>query len=164
MHALNDKLAQFTDLCRKAGMKVTHQRTEIYRELASTEIHPDAETIYERVRQRIPALSLDTVYRTLRMMEEKNVISRVGSIKDRTRFDANTEHHHHFVCSGCGLIGDFSSDWLDRFPTPVEVTAMGSVDSIYVELRGRCSQCLAGVVNSACRIKTSIPTPKGVQA
>jgi Fur family peroxide stress response transcriptional regulator len=138
------RMADFEALCRSQGLKVTHQRTEIFRELAETEEHPDAETIYERVRKRIPALSLDTVYRTLRMLEDKGVVARVGSMRDRTRFDANTDRHHHFVCVSCGLVSDFYSDALDAFQPPPEVRTMGRVDAVYVELRGLCRQCRGG--------------------
>lgn len=136
------RMAGFAAACRSHGVKATHQRTEILRELARTEEHPDAETVYSGVRKRIPAISLDTVYRTLRLLEEKEIISRVGSLRDRARFDANTDRHHHFVCSACGRIADFYSEVLDRFPVPPEVAEMGSVDGAYVELRGRCRACL----------------------
>lgn len=139
------RVAEFVDACRRQGVKATHQRTEILRELVATQEHPDAETIYARVRQRIPTISLDTVYRTLRMLEELGAIARVGATRDRARFDANTDRHHHFVCGECGTIGDFYSDVLDRFSVPREVAEMGSVDWVYVELRGRCRRCQAGV-------------------
>jgi len=135
------RVSEFVEACRRQGIKATHQRTEILRELALTGEHPDAETIYTRVRKRIPAISLDTVYRTLRMFEEKGVISRVGSIKDRARFDANTDRHHHFVCTECGMVRDFYSDALDHFSAPPEVSKMGNVDNVYVELRGLCRSC-----------------------
>jgi Fur family transcriptional regulator, peroxide stress response regulator len=141
---MSSRLADFAITCREHGIVATHQRTEIYRELAGTAEHPSAEAIYKRVRTRIPAISLDTVYRTLRLLESKGVISRVGSAEERTRFDANTDRHHHFVCTECGLIGDFYSDALDRFSVPPEVSAMGSVNGVYVELRGRCRQCQQG--------------------
>ena len=137
-------MAEFVDAFRRQGLKATHQRREILRELVGTKEHPDAETIYERVRRRIPAISLDTVYRTLKLLEDKGVISRVGSTRDRARFDANTDPHHHFVCSECGMIGDFYSDVFDRFPVPRAVAEMGSVEGVYVELRGRCRKCQAG--------------------
>ena len=141
---MGSRLADFAITCREHGIVATHQRTEIYRELAGTAEHPSAEAIYKRVRTRIPAISLDTVYRTLRLLESKGVISRVGSTEERTRFDANTDRHHHFVCTECGLIGDFYSDALDRYSVPPEVSAMGSVNGVYVELRGRCRQCQQG--------------------
>lgn len=138
---LQRRLKGFSDVCRGSGIKATHQRTEIYRELARTGGHPDAETLYARVRKRIPAISLDTVYRTLRLLEEKGIVSRVGTFAERTRFDANTDRHHHFICRQCGLIGDVYSDALDDLPTPDAVTAMGTVQSVHVELRGLCRKC-----------------------
>ena len=135
------RVAGFLKICRRQGVKATHQRTEILRELAGSEEHPDAEMIFTRVRKKIPAISVDTIYRTLRLLEDSGVIARVGSMRDRARFDANTDRHHHFVCTECGLIGDFYSDAMDRFPVPREVTEMGGVEAVYVELRGICRKC-----------------------
>ncbi len=131
----------FSNACRRYGLKSTYQRAEIYHELARTEEHPDVETIYARVRRRIPAISLDTVYRTLRLLEKKGIISRVGALGEKARFDANTAHHHHFICTKCGFIGDFHNEELNGFSTPSDVAAMGTVNSIHVELRGICRKC-----------------------
>ena len=139
----DERVAGFLAACKKHGVKATHQRVEIMRELASTEDHPDAESVYRRVKGRIPTISLDTVYRTLRLLEDNGVISRVGFPRDRARFDANTERHHHFVCSKCGLVRDFYSEEIDRLRAPEEATQMGCVDSIYVELRGCCRECIS---------------------
>ena len=135
------RVAEFLEVCRRQGVKATHQRTEILRELAASEEHPDAETLLARVRQKIPAISVDTLYRTLRLLEDNGVIARVGSMRDRARFDANTDRHHHFVCTECGMIGDFYNDEMDRLPVPREVAEMGSVDGVYVELRVICRKC-----------------------
>jgi len=134
------RMKRFEDVLKRSGVKLTHQRIEIYRELARTTEHPDAETIYTRVRRRIPTISLDTVYRTLRLLEEKAVISRAGLLSQRTRFDANTDQHHHFACTKCGLIRDICSD-LKGIPTPKEVEEIGKVDTVHVELRGVCEAC-----------------------
>lgn len=138
---VNQRVEDFAAACRSRRIKATHQRMEILRELASTGEHPDAETIYTRVRRRLPSISLDTVYRTLRMLEEKGVISRVPSMQDRARFDANMNRHHHFVCEACGRISDFYSAELDHFAPPPEVAALGRVESVHVELRGKCKTC-----------------------
>ena len=135
------RLTEFADACRRHGIKATHQRMEILRELAGTEEHPDAETVYKSVRRRVPAISLDTVYRTLKLFEEKGVIVRMGAMKERARFDANTSRHHHFVCTQCGLVRDFHDAALDNLKPPGEVAEMGCVDSVYVELRGLCRSC-----------------------
>jgi len=131
----------FSNICRRHGVKGTHQRAEIYRELVQTDEHPDAETIYRQVRKRIPAISLDTVYRTLRLLEKKGLISRVGSLNEKMRFDANTDHHHHFICTQCGFIGDFYKNEWNEFRALSDVMAMGKVNSIHVELRGLCKVC-----------------------
>jgi Fur family peroxide stress response transcriptional regulator len=132
---------EFSGTSRRYGVKTTHQRTEIFRELASTNEHPDAETIYARVRKRIPAISLDTVYRTLRLLEKEGLISRVGSLGEKMRFDANADRHHHFVCTECGFMGDIYNEEWDAFRAPGNATALGTVHSIHVELRGLCRAC-----------------------
>jgi Fur family peroxide stress response transcriptional regulator len=135
------RIETFSAVCRRHRIKATHQRTEIYRELVGTKEHPDAETIYNRVRKRIPVISLDTVYRTLRLLEKKGLISRVGSLNEKTRFDANTDRHHHFVCAGCGYMEDIYNEEWNNIRTPSDVGAMGTVNSIHVELRGLCKAC-----------------------
>ncbi|MDX9981465.1 MAG: Fur family transcriptional regulator [Lentisphaeria bacterium] len=104
---METQLGTFAERCREAGLKATHQRIEIYRELCRTDEHPDAETIYRRVKDRMSAISFDTVYRTLKTLEEKGLIARVGSPLERFRFDANLESHQHFICNVCGRIIDF---------------------------------------------------------
>ena len=145
---LEKRISQFSEVSRRHGDKVTRQRTEIYRELAKTQEHPDAETIYRRVRKRIPSISLDTVYRTLRLLEDEGLISRVGSISERTRFDANADRHHHFVCTECGFIGDVYNEEWNTLKSPKDVTLMGKVDSIHVELRGLCNTCRRKKLNN----------------
>jgi len=138
---IEKRMAAFGELCRRHGIKATHQRTEIYRELARTEEHPDAESIYMRVRKRIPEVSLDTVYRALRLFEDKGIISRVGHRDDKARFDANTDRHHHFICTKCRLVKDFYADGLNALPIPRDVGEMGAIGSVRVEVLGICRAC-----------------------
>jgi len=109
--------------------------------------------VYKRVRRRIPAISLDTVYRNLRTLEEHGIIRQVGATGCRTRFDANMAPHHHFVCMKCGLIRDFSDSRFDGFQPPRDISALGNVDSCQVELRGTCKDCAAATTspNDTCR-------------
>lgn len=140
-HHVEKRLAQLRIALRRQGLKATRQRAEILRELASTGEHPDAETIHGRVRRRIPAISLDTVYRTLRMFEERGVIARVVALGDRARFDADTGRHHHFVCVRCGRVADLPSGVFDSFRLPPEVVAADSLDGARIEVRGVCARC-----------------------
>ena len=92
------RMTRFEQECRDAGVKLTHQRLEVFREVAHTVDHPDAETVHRRVRKRIPTVSLDTVYRTLWLLTDLRLIGTLGPPRGRTRFDANMSPHHHFVC------------------------------------------------------------------
>lgn len=139
--AMNIDVDDFVEYCRRLGIKPTHQRTEIYRELMATEDHPNAETIYGNVKKRIPAISLDTVYRTLRLFEQKGIISRVSAAGESMRFDGNTRRHHHFICVECGKVRDFYSDDFNNLTAPAEVEELGTVGSVHVEIRGVCKTC-----------------------
>jgi Fur family transcriptional regulator, peroxide stress response regulator len=122
-------------------MKVTHQRVEIFREVAASDQHPDAETVYQHVRRRVTGISRDTVYRTLATLEEAGLIRKAEVLGSSARFDANLDQHHHFVCTACGAIKDFRSAALDDMPIPDAVKALGSIESAQVHVRGVCAAC-----------------------
>lgn len=138
---LNGRLERFRDTCRKAGVKLTQQRLEIFREVASTLDHPDAEEVYRGVRDRVPTVSLDTVYRTLWMLHDLGLVSTLGPRGGSMRFDANGNPHHHYVCVRCGLVRDFESPALSDLEIPRGVGAFGSVLAARVEVRGLCRKC-----------------------
>jgi len=127
---------------RRKGLRVTHQRMEILRELAATDGHPEAETVYRRVSERVPTISRDTVYRTLATLEEHGLVSRAEILGGPARYDADTDTHHHFVCTRCGAVKDFRSRALEELPIPRSAKALGRVTSAHVQVRGVCSECL----------------------
>jgi len=141
-------MARFEDVCREAGVRLTHQRLEIFREVARADDHPDAETVYRRVRERMPTVSLDTVYRTLWLLNEHDLIRTLGPSRERTRFDANLHRHHHFVCVRCGATRDFTSRELDDLELPSSATALGRIETTRVEVRGVCRECAGEKVPS----------------
>jgi Fur family peroxide stress response transcriptional regulator len=134
-------MARFNEVCRKSGAKITHQRLEIFREVAQTGDHPDAETVFKGVRERMPTISLDTVYRTLWWLKELGLIKTLGPPRERTRFDANLGRHHHFICTQCGLTRDFYSDKFNKLKLPESVQRIGQVEMTQVEVKGVCHQC-----------------------
>jgi len=132
---------EFTDLCRKRGMRVTNQRLEVYREIAEDLDHPSAEMVYEAVRKRLPAISLDTIYRTLDTLEEFGLIFRVDEVCPRAHFDANMEPHHHFFCVRCGKVLDVPNVWEDSSRILEKVSGYGRVRSVNLQIRGVCNNC-----------------------
>jgi len=139
---LQQRLTRFKEALKGSGIKMTHQRMEVFREVARSGDHPDAETVFKGVRRRIPSVSLDTVYRTLWLLLDLGLIATLGPARDRVRFDGNANSHHHFVCTKCGMARDFSSEEFDELRVPDLVKGLGSVERIQVECRGLCARCI----------------------
>jgi Fur family peroxide stress response transcriptional regulator len=142
--AIEKRIEQFRAAAREAGVKLTHQRIEIFHEVASSLNHPDADTVFRSVHARMPTVSLDTVYRTLWTLERLGLITTLGPRRDSVRFDANLIHHHHYVCIHCGLVRDFESEELNELRVPDSARDFGRVVGVHVEVRGVCEKCSKG--------------------
>ena len=138
---VKQRMTHFEDVCRNSGIKLTHQRIEIFRELAQTGNHPDAEKVYQGVRKRMPTVSLDTVYRTLWMLKDLGLVITLGTAREKTRFDADLSPHHHFVCVRCGLTQDLFCKEFDKIKPPKSVKELGQAETTHVEVRGVCLSC-----------------------
>jgi Fur family peroxide stress response transcriptional regulator len=135
------RVSLFSQALRDNGLRLTHQRLEVAREIAQDQTHPDVESIYHGVRNRVPTISLDTVYRTVGALVELGLVNRVNATPGPTRYDGNTARHHHFVCTRCGLVRDVYSNALDGISAPEETSVLGTVESVKVQLRGVCKEC-----------------------
>jgi Fur family transcriptional regulator, peroxide stress response regulator len=140
---LEQRMGHFEKVCRDTGIKMTHQRMEIFREIAQTDDHPDVDRIFQRIKDRLPTLSLDTVYRTLWLLNDLGLVKTLGSSREATRFDANLDKHHHFVCRHCGFTRDFVSRDLDNLTLPESLGSLGEVEGTHIEVRGVCRECIA---------------------
>ena len=131
-----------------AGLRLTHQRLEIVREVAGSKTHPDVETLYRGVRKRMPTVSLDTVYRTLSVLTERGLIERVTATAGPARYDGNPFPHHHFVCTRCGLVRDIDDANTDAIPPTKQTDSLGEVESIQIQYRGVCAACRQAATSS----------------
>ena len=141
---VNQELTAFEDACRAAGLKLTHQRLEIYRELMQAGDHPSVETLFQRVRRRIPTISLDTVYRTLSMLEQYGLVRKIQASGGFARFEKQFARHHHLLCRKCQELTDVAWDALDALPLPGELAAWGTIEEKNLVLEGVCRKCLGG--------------------
>lgn len=105
--------------------------------------HPTAADIFAAVRPALPSLSFGTVYRVLHGLAEEGEIQEVPHAGGPTRYDGNTEAHHHVVCSRCGTVGDvhlapgFILGECGRPQTEFEI------ESYRLEFLGLCPACRA---------------------
>ena len=135
------RLEHYQAVARQAGIKLTPQRLEIFRIVASNEEHPSAEVVHQAVQARMPMVSLDTVYRTLWLLTDLGLLTTLGPRQGSVRFDANLEHHHHYFCTRCGRVRDFDSAELNALRIPEGVNDFGLILSAHVEVRGICAAC-----------------------
>ncbi len=132
---------RFEKVCRSRGLRITHQRTRIFRAIIQHTDHPTTEDIFRQVRGNLKTISLDTVYRTIALFEEYGLIKKVPHIDNKTRFDHNLSIHHHLVCTQCNKIEDFYWPDFDQMSPPSSISDWGKVDVKHVVINGLCSSC-----------------------
>ncbi len=142
MKSMDEKLSIFETSCRNSGLKVTHQRMEIFRALLTADDHPTAEILYQRIRHKLPTVSLDTVYRTLATLSECGLINRVNTSESLARFEVRETPHHHLICRRCGDIKDFIWPLIDRAELPDEISGWGEIKDKNLVAYGICRKCL----------------------
>ncbi|MFH0846482.1 MAG: transcriptional repressor [Chloroflexota bacterium] len=127
--------------------RVTKQKVAILRVLRSTMSHPTADWVYGEIRKEIPNVSLGTIYRNLRLLEKEGEIRELGLAGGPSRFDANTQPHHHFRCEKCERIFDVSIAVDKGIDARVSRETGFKVFSHAIEFRGLCRNC-RGVVDT----------------
>jgi len=102
-------------ICAERGLKMTEQRRVISRVLSEAHDHPDVEEIYRRAVAIDPKISIATVYRTIRLYEDANIIERLDIGDGRARYEENREeHHHHLIDVKTGKIIEFQNEELEN--------------------------------------------------
>ncbi|MGV8075147.1 MAG: Fur family transcriptional regulator [Syntrophobacteraceae bacterium] len=139
---LRKQLTDFETACRNVGLKVTHQRQEIYRELLAATDHPTAEALHQRLRTKLTTISLDTVYRNLAVLVEHGLVNKVETPESLSRFEVAVSRHHHLICRKCGDIVDFTWSLIDEVVLPDEIGSWGMIDQKNVVVYGICKKCL----------------------
>lgn len=128
-------------ILREQGARVTPQRVAILKAVESSGSHPDADAVYRHVSRGYPHISRDTVYRTLSMMEEKNIIGSVLFVGNAKRYDPNTDRHHHVICIRCRKIVDFAAVKFDRLEPPASMIERFNFLRTTVHVEGVCDDC-----------------------
>jgi Fe2+ or Zn2+ uptake regulation protein len=136
------EMTEFTDALREQGLKVTAQRLAVYRTITEHGRHLTAEEVYARVSQRLPTISLTTVYKILNELVELGRAQRVSLGDGSVRFDPNVDGHAHLVCRRCGRAEDLpASEYHVGVP---EIAARGyRVLGHAVIFYGLCPDCRA---------------------
>ena len=131
---------ELTTALRDRGMRVTPQRVVLHRALRELDRHVTADELLDAVSDRLPSISLPTIYATLELFEELGMVRRVQRA-GTTLFDPRTDAHHHLVCTVCGSIEDLDSE-LDTATLERAADRRGFArERIEAVVHGRCAAC-----------------------
>ena len=121
--------------------RVTKQRKVILEELRKVRSHPTADQVYEMVRQRLPHISLGTVYRNLEILSERGIIQRLDLGGTQMRFDGDTSMHYHVRCVSCGRVDDVPVEPATELNDAVRGASDYEIIGHRLELVGLCPKC-----------------------
>ena len=103
-------------LCIEKGLKMTEPRRVIARVLSESDDHPDVEALHGRVRDLDPTISIATVYRTMKLFEETNIVTKRDFGDGRARYEeilGDEDHHHHLIDVTTGQVMEFHNEALE---------------------------------------------------
>ena len=122
-------------------LRHSHQRERIYEYLTQSCEHPSAEMVYNDLRPEIPGLSLGTVYRNLKLLEELGKIRRVTSYQGTERYDAICGDHAHFLCQKCGILHDLSCADSLQIRQAIHLEEGYTIHKLDITITGICPNC-----------------------
>lgn len=134
MNSLIDKL-------RSQHISVTPQRLAVLSILEGRRDHPTAEQIYKEILQQMPAISFNTVYKTLEVFCQKSLVIKVNPLHEVARYDIETEHHAHLICQECHFIVDLPNEVATVPSLPEKDQAGFRLERHSVIFWGLCPQC-----------------------
>ncbi|MGZ0187630.1 MAG: Fur family transcriptional regulator [Alphaproteobacteria bacterium] len=107
------ELTRLEKICEDKGLKMTDQRRVIARVISDAEDHPDVETVYRRSTEIDPRISIATVYRSLKLFEDANVLVRHDFGEGRARYEETGDHHEHLIDIETGEVIEFFNQELE---------------------------------------------------
>ena len=108
-------MSSLLNKCNKLGLKMTEQRKVIVQVLSDSKDHPDVELVYQRASEIDKNIGIATVYRTIRLFEENNIIEKHEFKDGRFRYEeVPDEHHDHLIDVRSGKVVEFQNDNIEE--------------------------------------------------
>jgi Fur family ferric uptake transcriptional regulator len=134
----------FHSRLKDRGLKSTGQRDDIARVFFGIGKHISAESLYAEVKKINPHVGYATIYRTLRLLKECELVSERHFDDGQARYEVvSDKHHDHFICERCGKIIEFENEGLERLQETVARELKAVLTRHKMELYGICAECLA---------------------
>lgn len=118
------------------GLRMTRQRREVYKSLMDNRIHPTAQDIFMKVKDRLPQISLATVYNCLEALTQHGIIRQVHFDRESCRYCPNLQEHGHFYDQSTNLVYDLTFKPGINLADLVEIPPGATIQQIELTLRG----------------------------
>ncbi|MGH7906979.1 MAG: Fur family transcriptional regulator [Candidatus Binataceae bacterium] len=139
---VEQQLDSFHSQLRERGLKSTGQRDDIARVFFELGRHISAEELYAEVKKINPHVGYATIYRTLRLLKECELVNERHFADGQARYEMAGKHHHdHFICDNCGRIIEFENEGIERLQREVARALDVEMSHHRLELYGLCADC-----------------------
>ncbi len=128
-----------TKILKNKEITPSYTRIKIYDYLSKDKIHPTVDEIYLDLIEFFPTLSKTTVYNTLKLFVEKEIIRAVNLSDNRMRYELIRSKHSHLKCDICENIYDVPADINIYLPDELRGTI---INENHLLITGTCSYCL----------------------
>lgn len=105
--------------CQKLGLKMTEQRKVIVKVLSESKDHPDVESVYRRASKIDKRIGIATVYRTIKLFEDNNLLEKHEFKGYSSRYETVRENHHHLIDVRSGAVKEFRNTLVDAMQKQV---------------------------------------------
>jgi Fur family peroxide stress response transcriptional regulator len=133
---------ELINIFRDKGFKVTVQRLAICKYVLARDDHPSADQIYHALKIDYPTISLGTIYKTLHLMQDLNLIQELGFKDGSIRYDPDTELHINLVCTSCGKIYDYKPKNIENLWKKMISNLDFKPEGQRVDIYYKCPECL----------------------
>lgn len=139
-------ISKLKENLKEKGYKLTPQRRAIVDIMIDNEgNHLTAEEIYDLVKNDCPEIGLATVYRTILLLVELGIISKIDLGDNCSRFELvheeESHQHHHLICTDCGKILEVEGDLLENLESSIETKYEFQIKNHSLKFYGVCSEC-----------------------
>ena len=121
--------------------RLTKQRREVFEVLTAQRDHPTATEVFIRVKEKVPGISLATVYNCLETLTLSGLVRQVNLDRSPSRYCPNLQDHAHFHCESCGHISDIAIHDPLALQAALVLPAGSHVHRTEIALRGSCPKC-----------------------
>ena len=135
---MKSSIKDISDTLLEKDIRPSHQRIKIMEFLLKNKVHPTVDYIYNELHEEIPTLSKTTVYNTLNLFVDANLVKTISIEGNEARYDIVTEDHAHFKCLKCNKIYDFPIDTDGIVSKELNDFKISEMDVFF---KGICAKC-----------------------